>query len=156
VSVDANSLEALDGEPFEVAVVRHLALKCPRCGYDLSGARALRCAECGCDVHLRLRLNDQSPGWYRTVLLGLCLGWPIALISVPSAFSRNTSGGVQAAALTLLAVWSITTVVWLVARGAIITREGRSTRIRTAVKWGVVLTAVLYGLSSLVIWAVKA
>ncbi len=144
------TLADLSGEAFEVAVVRAASLTCPRCRYDLAGATTLLCPECGCRAQIRLLSGDRVPSWHTTVLVGLCLVWPMTLALVPATFDASHSTAQRAGALALFAWWSVATAVWIAKRHTIVSRKGRAARVRVVLLWAIVLAAILLCLGLLI------
>ena len=86
---------------------------CPRCGYDLHGARVVRCPECGSRYDAdEIRPLAAWDEWLRLTVVRNILVWAIIAAGFALPFVRNRMG-VRGAAMSVLLIVSYVVVFWV-------------------------------------------
>ncbi|MHC5024153.1 MAG: hypothetical protein ACYTGG_09610 [Planctomycetota bacterium] len=112
---------------------------CPRCGYNLRGARSGRCPECGDRLTLQVGLVEPRLGAYVALLVGASLGFGggglfglVALFQAPSDWWSSAAG---IALFTLTVVGAIALLLVLVLRRRIRRRSHLTQWLLAAILW---------------------
>lgn len=70
--------------------------RCPSCGYDLRGASASQCSECGATLRLTIRVHRSHPSWSSMAwIVSSGLGIGVATFSLVSTLSMSLASGTK-------------------------------------------------------------
>jgi hypothetical protein len=131
-----------DTPPLQQFLAEH-DVPCPRCGYNLRGATADTCPECGDRVELRVGLVEPRMAASITTLVAISVGLGgsalfggLVLVEEPRWFGRELSGVLL---LVQLAVTAVAMPVFLLLRRRLRRAPWSVQWIVSAVAWTVVL-----------------